>query len=91
MCEGSGTLGRSRERSRGTGINVNSVSPGPTDTALFQQQPEKMQKALIRAIPFRRLGAPEDIAKAVTFLASERASFITGQVLSVSGGWTMVD
>lgn len=70
-------------------ITVNCVCPGPTDTPLFQQQPEKMREALIRAIPFRRLGQPEDIAHAVRFFASDGASFITGQVLSVSGGLTM--
>jgi 2-hydroxycyclohexanecarboxyl-CoA dehydrogenase len=71
------------------GINVNCVCPGPTDTPFFAKQPEKMQQALIRAIPFRRLARPEEIADAVAFLVSDRASFITGQVLSVSGGLTM--
>ncbi len=71
-------------------INVNCVSPGPTDTPLFRMQPPKIQEALIRAIPFRRLGQPEDVAAAVAFLASDQASYITGQVLSVSGGLTMV-
>lgn len=72
------------------GINVNCVSPGPTETPLFRAQPEKVQAALIRAIPFRRLGEPDEIANAVAFLASDCASYITGQVLSVSGGLTMV-
>jgi 2-hydroxycyclohexanecarboxyl-CoA dehydrogenase len=72
-------------------INVNCVCPGPTDTALFHKHTDKMQEALVRAIPFRRLAQPEEIADAVAFFASERASFITGQVLSVSGGLTMVD
>ncbi|HCB58783.1 MAG TPA: 2-hydroxycyclohexanecarboxyl-CoA dehydrogenase [Arthrobacter bacterium] len=70
-------------------VTVNCVCPGPTDTPLFHQQPEKMREALIRAIPFRRLGQPADIAHAVRFFASDGASFITGQVLSVSGGLTM--
>jgi 2-hydroxycyclohexanecarboxyl-CoA dehydrogenase len=73
------------------GINVNAVSPGPTDTPLFHDQPEKIQAALIRAIPFRRLADPDEIASAVTYLASDQASYVTGQVLSVSGGLTMVD
>ena len=70
-------------------INVNCVCPGPTDTPLFAAQPEKLREALIRAIPFRRLARPEEIADAVAFFASDRAAFITGQVLSVSGGLTM--
>jgi len=71
-------------------INVNCVCPGPTDTPLMAAVPEKVKDALIKAIPFRRLGAPQDIADAVVFFASDRASYITGQVLSVSGGLTMV-
>ncbi|MDE2007785.1 MAG: SDR family oxidoreductase [Rhodospirillales bacterium] len=72
-------------------INVNCVSPGPTDTPLFQAQPEKMQAALIRAIPFRRVAAPDEIAEAIMFFLGRRSDYITGQVLSVSGGLTMVD
>ncbi len=71
-------------------INVNCVAPGPTDTPLLRMQPEKIQEALVRAIPFRRLGDPAEIAHVVTFLASEQASYVTGQVISVSGGLTMV-
>ena len=70
-------------------ITVNCVCPGPTDTPLFHAQPEKLKEALIRAIPFRRLARPEEVAAAVLFFASEAASFITGQVISVSGGLTM--
>ncbi len=70
-------------------INVNCVAPGPTDTPLLRMQPEKIQEALVRAIPFRRLGDPVEIANVVTFLASEQASYVTGQVISVSGGLTM--
>lgn len=70
-------------------INVNCVCPGPTDTPLFGAQPEKLKEALVKAIPFRRLAKPEEIAAAVLFFASEEASFVTGQVLSVSGGLTM--
>jgi 2-hydroxycyclohexanecarboxyl-CoA dehydrogenase len=71
-------------------INVNCVCPGPTDTPLFQQQPERMREALTRAIPFRRIAQPEEIAEAVMFFLSRRSDYITGQVLSVSGGLTMV-
>jgi 2-hydroxycyclohexanecarboxyl-CoA dehydrogenase len=70
-------------------ITVNTVCPGPTETPLFRSQPEKMQEALIRAIPLRRLAQPEEVAAAVVFFASDAASFITGQVISVSGGLTM--
>ena len=71
------------------GIRVNCVCPGPTDTPLFRSLPEKLQAALTRAIPFRRLARPEEIADAILFFASPRSNFITGQVLSVSGGLTM--
>lgn len=71
------------------GINVNCVCPGPTDTPLFQAQAEKLKEALVKAIPFRRLARPDEVAAPVVFFASESASFITGQVISVSGGLTM--
>ena len=71
-------------------INVNCVCPGPTDTPLFQGQPERMREALTRVIPFRRIAQPEEIAEAVMFFLSRRSDYITGQVLSVSGGLTMV-
>jgi 2-hydroxycyclohexanecarboxyl-CoA dehydrogenase len=72
-------------------INVNCVCPGPTDTPLFQRQPERMREALTRAIPFRRIAQPIEIAQAVLFFLSGRSDYITGQVLSVSGGLTMAD
>ena len=71
-------------------INANCVCPGPTDTPLFSAQPERMREALTRAIPFRRIARPEDIAEAVLFFIGRRSDYITGQVLSVSGGLTMV-
>lgn len=70
-------------------ITVNCVCPGPTDTPLFQAQDERLKAALIKAIPFRRLARPEEVAAPVLFFASEPAAFITGQVISVSGGLTM--
>jgi 2-hydroxycyclohexanecarboxyl-CoA dehydrogenase len=76
-------------------INLNVVCPGPTDTALFKdfagegERGEKLRNALTRAIPFGRLGQPQDVVGAIVFLASDDAAFITGQVLSVSGGLTM--
>jgi 2-hydroxycyclohexanecarboxyl-CoA dehydrogenase len=73
------------------GVRVNCVCPGPTDTPLFDSQPDKIKAALINAIPMKRLAAPSEIADAILFFASSRAAFVTGQVLSVSGGLTMVD
>ena len=71
-------------------VTANCVCPGPTNTPLFAAQPEKMRDALVRAIPMRRPAEPEEIANAVLFFASPRAAYVTGQVLSVSGGLTMV-
>ena len=70
-------------------ITVNCVCPGPTDTALFHANPEKMKDALLRAIPFRRLAKPEDIAGAILYFAGPTSDYVTGQILSVSGGLTM--
>jgi len=70
-------------------VCVNVVAPGPTDTPLFQGQNERLKEALLRAIPFRKLANPQDIADAILFFASDRANYVTGQVLSVSGGLTM--
>jgi len=72
-------------------INVNCVCPGPTDTPLLAAQPERMREALTRAIPFRRLAEPSEIADAILFFAGPGSDYITGQVLSVSGGLTMAD
>ena len=71
-------------------IRANVIAPGPTDTPLFRAQPEKLQAALIRAIPLRRLAQPSEIADGILFFAGDHARYITGQVLSVSGGLTMV-
>jgi len=84
------TKSLAREMARNM-IRVNCVAPGPTDTPLFRQAPEKLQEALIKAIPMRRLGKPSDIANGMMFFASDYAEYVTGQVLSVSGGLTMVD
>ena len=71
------------------GVTANAVCPGPTDTPLFRRQPERLQAALERAIPMRRLAAPHDVAHAVAYFTSPGADYVTGQVLSVSGGLTM--
>jgi 2-hydroxycyclohexanecarboxyl-CoA dehydrogenase len=70
-------------------VKVNCVCPGPTDTPLFQRQPDRIKEALVRAIPFRRIAQPIEIAHAVMFFLGPRSDYITGQVLSVSGGLTM--
>lgn len=75
-------------------ITVNVVCPGPTNTpglqgALQGDAADKIIKGITRTIPLGRLGEPAEVAAAVAFLASERAGFITGQTLSVSGGLTM--
>ncbi len=75
-------------------ITVNVVCPGPTDTPLLKEMMkgrEKVFDAMVRGIPMRRLGKPTDLANAVAFFASSDSDFVTGQVLSVSGGLTMVD
>jgi 2-hydroxycyclohexanecarboxyl-CoA dehydrogenase len=77
------------------GVTANTVCPGPTETPMLEQmtgadeQGAKVIEAMRRAVPMKRLGTPEDVAAAVAFLASEEAGFITGQMLSVSGGLTM--
>jgi len=79
-----------RELAR-TGITLNCVCPGPTDTPLLAQLDEtgRLAKALEKAIPMRRLGQPDDHPGLIAFLLSDDAAFITGQVVSVSGGLTM--
>ena len=74
------------------GIRVNAVAPGPTDTPFLSGFDEsgKLAEAMIRQTPLRKLATPEDVAAAISFLASPSAGHITGQVLSVSGGLTMV-
>jgi 2-hydroxycyclohexanecarboxyl-CoA dehydrogenase len=83
-----------REHSR-HGITVNVVCPGPTDTALFADykegagNPEKLVEAFTRSIPLGRIGQPDDLPGAILFFASDDAAYVTGQVISVSGGLTM--
>ena len=67
-------------------INVNAVAPGFIVTPMTEEVPDKVKEYLIQQIPLRRAGSPEDIAQAVAFLASDAASYITGQVLSCNGG-----
>lgn len=83
-----------REAAR-AGVTANTVCPGPTRTPALesamdqQESAEALMKAMVRAVPMRRLGEPSDIAAAVRFFASDGAGYVTGQTLSVSGGLTM--
>lgn len=76
-------------------IKLNAVAPGPTDTALFHsfigegEAGAKVHAALEKSIPLRRIAKPDDIVGTIAFLASDDADYITGQIISVSGGLTM--
>jgi 2-hydroxycyclohexanecarboxyl-CoA dehydrogenase len=74
-------------------VNVNCIAPGPTETPLLKaeiaENPDLIQR-MVRLIPFRRVGQPADMAAAISFFCSPDSDYITGQVLSVSGGLTMV-
>jgi 2-hydroxycyclohexanecarboxyl-CoA dehydrogenase len=82
------TKGLARELAR-YNITVNCVCPGPTDTPLMAAVPDKIREAFERVTPMRRLAKPQEVADAILFFASPRSDFVTGQVLSVSGGLTM--
>lgn len=71
-------------------ITVNCVAPGATNTPAFAKAPQEMREAAAKIYPLKRVAEVEDIANAVAFLASDEAAFITGQTLSVSGGYTMI-
>ena len=67
------------------GIRVNAVAPGIINTDMFQSLPEELQRQVTTAVPLKRLGKPQDIANAFLFLASDLASYVTGEILSVDG------
>lgn len=71
------------------GITVNAVAPGFIDTDMTASLPENARTALLSSIPVGRLGAAEEVAKAVAFLASDDAAYVTGQVLAIDGGMSM--
>jgi len=90
----SSSKGLARELAR-YNVNVNVISPGIVNTALIQElmeteQGKKIVEGTTKQIPFRRLGEPVDVGNLAVFFASEKSSFITGQVLSINGGLTMI-
>jgi 3-oxoacyl-[acyl-carrier protein] reductase len=70
-------------------INVNAILPGMVDTPLLQGIPDEYLRPMIKEIPLRRVGTPEDIGHVVAFLASDEANYITGATIEVTGGWRM--
>jgi 3-oxoacyl-[acyl-carrier protein] reductase len=71
------------------GVNVNGVAPHAIETEMSAEWPAEKREAIIAAIPLKRLGRPEEVAEAVLFLASDKAGFITGEILDVNGGFVM--
>lgn len=71
------------------GVTVNAIAPGFIETEMTAVLPEETKAAILKEIPLQKFGQPEDVAKAVAFLASEEAAYITGQVLCVDGGMAM--
>ncbi len=73
----------------GRGIRVNAVAPGFIQTSMTAVIPDNIKEEMLRSVPLSRMGQPEDVARAVCFLASDDAAYITGQVLKVDGGMVM--
>ncbi len=87
-----GIIGLTKSVARELGryqINVNVVLPGLILTPTISRMPEKYQRMILEDTPLRRMGQPEEVANVVAFLASDEASFVTGALIEVSGGWNM--
>lgn len=87
-----GVLGFSKSAAKelaARGITVNMVAPGFIDTDMTSVLADKVKEAMVKEIPLRRMGRPEDVANAVLFLVSDCSSYITGQVINVDGGMVM--
>ncbi|WP_249673361.1 SDR family NAD(P)-dependent oxidoreductase [Pseudomonas abieticivorans] len=88
-----GVMGLTRSMARelaASGIRVNTLVPGPTNTPMMADIPEQWMQSMLKAIPMGRLGEAAEVARAAVFLASEDASFITGQNLAVNGGMAFI-
>jgi len=72
----------------GSGVRINAIAPGPTETAMLNRFTGSAERkaGLVAGVPLQRVGEPDEIANAIVFLASDKSSFTTGQVLSVDGG-----
>ena len=73
----------------GRGITVNAIAPGFIKTDMTDKLPDEVKEAFLNNIPLKRAGTPDDIAELVTFLISDNASYITGQVINIDGGMVM--
>lgn len=88
-----GVMGLTRSMARelaASGIRVNTLVPGPTNTPMMAGIPDDWMQSMLKAIPLGRMGEPDEVARAAVFLASEDASFITGQNLAVNGGMAFI-
>jgi 3-oxoacyl-[acyl-carrier protein] reductase len=87
-----GLIGLTKSLARETasrGVRVNAIAPGFIESDMTNAMPDATKEAMLAAVPLKRIGNPQDIAEAALFLASDSASYITGQVLSVDGGMFM--